>query len=115
MYHKITDEEILQRPHGKLGLLIRKLRKMHDMTAKRLADVIGCNYTLIAHIENGDRSPTKKQAACISDVFQHDIDEIAVLAGFVPEDIRHEMVKSVKNIKKCRKALGLRNDAVVEE
>lgn len=105
----LVEEEVLQRPFGKVGVFLRKVRTLHDMSIHHLADIIGCDVSVISHIEGGRRNMTPHQSACICDVFGLDIDEVCTLTGAVPDDIRQEMVKSVENMKKCRMVLGMPN------
>ena len=41
---------------------LKNFRKQHDLTRQELADMLGCSYSLIAHIEKNIRRITPENA-----------------------------------------------------
>ncbi len=70
------------------GSKLRSLRYKEGLGIKRLAPELGLDYTYLSRLENDKLLPSTDVVERISKYFDHDRDELMLLADKIPEDIR---------------------------
>ena len=70
------------------GEKCRELRKRQGQGIKSLANDLTVNYTYLSKIENNRTSPSEDFIEKMARVFNYDVEELKILAGKIPEDIR---------------------------
>ncbi len=70
------------------GRRLRELRCAAGLSIKALAKEFGISYTYISRIETGRALPSKALTAKIATRLGADFEELLVLAGRLPDDIR---------------------------
>ena len=59
-----------------IGKRISKFRKQNNMSQKELAQVVGVNQTMIAHIENGVKIPSLAVSLELAAALNTTVDEL---------------------------------------
>ena len=75
------------------GKLIKDLRLKKGVSIKKLAPILGLNYTYISKIENSRVSPSPEVLKKMSNYFGYDSDELLIKAGKIPSDVE-EIIKN---------------------
>lgn len=74
---------------SEFGELLKSLRKEHKITQRRLAELVGIDFTYISKIENGMMEPPAEDKIIkIAEVFHQDPDKLLIAAKKVPSDFQ---------------------------
>jgi transcriptional regulator with XRE-family HTH domain len=77
------------RKMSEFGQLLKALRVEHKISQRKLADLIGIDFTYISKIESGSMAPpVEEKILKISEIFNVDYDELLIAAKKVPIDIQ---------------------------
>ncbi|EAR63198.1 hypothetical protein B14911_01154 [Bacillus sp. NRRL B-14911] len=83
---------------SEFGQLLKDLRKEYRITQRKLADLIGIDFTYISKIENGSMEPPAEDKIIkIADVFNKDANELLIAAKKVPTDFQ-KVITENKNV-----------------
>jgi len=83
---------------NEFGQLLKDLRKEHKVTQRKLAELIGIDFTYISKIENGSMEPPAEDKIIkIAEVFNKDPNELLIAAKKVPTDF-HKVIIENKNV-----------------
>jgi transcriptional regulator with XRE-family HTH domain len=83
---------------SEFGQLLKDLRKEHKITQRKLADLIGIDFTYISKIENGSMEPPAEDKIIkMAEVFNKDANELLIAAKKVPTDF-HKVITENKNV-----------------
>lgn len=83
---------------SEFGQLLKDLRKEYRITQRKLADLIGIDFTYISKIENGSMEPPAEDKIIkIADVFNRDANELLIAAKKVPTDFQ-KIITENKNV-----------------
>lgn len=80
----------------KFSTLLKQLRKKKGMSIKKLAVDLGVNYTYISKLENSKVSPSSAVINKFANYFDYNADELTVIAGKIPEDIKEILMNNPK-------------------
>jgi len=69
------------------GKLLKQLRLKKGVSIKKLAPILGLNYTYISKIENSKTTPSEEVVEKISKYFGYDSDDLLIKAGKMPPDV----------------------------
>ena len=78
----------MEEKNKRFGDKIRDLRKSYGESIKTLAKDLDVNYTYLSHLENNKKVPSEEFIEKIAKRFNHDPDELKILAGKIPDDIK---------------------------
>lgn len=81
---------------NKFGDKIRNLRKRSGESIKSLAKDLEVNYTYLSHLENNKKVPSEEFIEKIAKKFNHDAEELKMLAGKIPDDIKKILMENPK-------------------
>jgi transcriptional regulator with XRE-family HTH domain len=82
------------------GELLKALRKEKKITQRRLADLIGIDFTYISKIENGSMEPPAEDKILnMAKVFEIDPDQLLISAKKVPSDFQ-KIITENENVPK---------------
>ena len=77
------------------GDRLRTLRHQKGLNQRELADEVGVDFTYLSKIETGKMSPPSQDTIRkLADVLDADLDELLVLAGRVPDDVKGGVTQS---------------------
>jgi transcriptional regulator with XRE-family HTH domain len=77
------------------GDRLRELRHGKGLNQRELADEVGIDFTYLSKIETGKMSPPSQDTIRkLADVLGADLDELLVLAGRVPDDVKEVVTQS---------------------
>lgn len=83
---------------SEFGYLLKSLRKEHKITQRRLAELIGIDFTYISKIENGSMEPPAEDKIIkMAELFGEDADTMLLLAKKVPSNFRKTITEN-KNV-----------------
>jgi len=101
---------------NRVGNLIRKLREERGMTQRRLAQVIGSNYTYLSKIENGrlDHTPSSKTLIAIADALEVDRDWLLTECGRPPEQLTQSIASHAEFFRRLSRLRGRQLDAALQ-
>jgi len=86
---------------------IKELREDKGYSIKSLANKMGVNYTYFSKIENSKSIPSEEFIEKIAVLFQYDPDELKMLAGKIPEDVKKIIADNPREaIEYLRKTFG---------
>ncbi|MFZ3577857.1 helix-turn-helix domain-containing protein [Virgibacillus sp. DJP39] len=95
---------------SEFGDLLRSLRKEKKITQRKLAELIGIDFTYISKIENGSMEPpAENKIIKMAEVFETDKDKLLLAAKKVPNDFKRlitenenvpSFLRSVPNLSK---------------
>ena len=71
-----------------LGEIVRNLRIEKGVSLKKMAPEIEIEYTYLSKIENGYIVPSAEVVYRIAEYFNHNQDELMMLADRIPPDVR---------------------------
>jgi transcriptional regulator with XRE-family HTH domain len=80
------------------GKRLRELRQERGIGIKRLAKVLGINYSYISKIESGNIYPSESLIQRISKALDHDPDELMLLAKKVPSNWEHAIYENPAHV-----------------
>ena len=80
------------------GKRLRELRQERGIGIKRLAKVLGINYSYISKIESGNIYPSESLIQRISKALDHDPDELMLLAKKIPSDWKHAIYQNPAHV-----------------
>ncbi len=80
------------------GKRLRELRQERGIGIKRLAKVLGINYSYISKIESGNIYPSESLILRISKALDHDPDELMLLAKKIPSDWKHAIYENPAHV-----------------
>ncbi len=80
------------------GKRLRQLRQERNIGIKKLAKILGINYTYISKMESGNTYPSEALIIKISRVLDHDPDELMLLAKKLPPDWKHVIYKDPAHV-----------------
>ena len=83
---------------------IKRLRKIECMTQQEVADKCGIAKTYVCALEYARSLPNWVVIRRLADALQADADELAALAGVVPDDVRRLMCERPELAKMVRQA-----------
>lgn len=70
----------------KFAVLLKKLRKQHGITQRKLAEKIGVDFTYISKIESEKMPPPSESTILkMAEVFGIDAEDMVLSAGKIPE------------------------------
>jgi len=78
----------------RFGHRIRSLRKNKGESIKSLAKELEVNYTYLSQIENNKKVPSEEFIEKIAQLFNHDPEELKVLAGKIPGDVKRILMEN---------------------
>ncbi|MFJ5768891.1 helix-turn-helix domain-containing protein [Psychrobacillus sp. NPDC093180] len=70
---------------NKFGTRINKLREEKKLTLRSLAERSNLSYSFIASLEKGRYNPSRESIYSLANPLGADVDELLMLAGFLPE------------------------------
>ncbi|EGQ27531.1 XRE family transcriptional regulator [Sporosarcina newyorkensis 2681] len=70
---------------NKFGEQIRQLRKSKKLTLRNLAEKSNLSYSFIASLEKGRYNPSRESIYSIAKSLDADVNELLMLAGFLPD------------------------------
>lgn len=77
------------------GDRLRNLRLQNGLNQRELADEVGIDFTYLSKIETGKMSPPSQDTIRkLAEVLGADLDELLVLAGRVPDDVKEVVTQS---------------------
>lgn len=62
-----------EKPHAKIGMLIKELRRRRGLTQRAFADLLATSQSAVARIEKGEQNLSTSKLIKISDVLHHNI------------------------------------------
>ncbi len=84
------------------GDRLKELRLLARLTQRKLADLIGVDFSYLSKIENGVLPPPSERVVSqLAEALNTDKDELLILAGKIPADIA-EMLKHKKTLELLR-------------
>ena len=78
----------------RFGHRFRSLRKNKGESIKSLAKELEVNYTYLSQIENHKKVPSEEFIEKIAQLFNHDPEELKVLAGKIPDDVKRILMEN---------------------
>lgn len=78
------------------GNRLRDLRKKSGESIKSLAKDLDVNYTYLSQMENNKKIPSEELIDKIAKRFNHDSEELKIIAGKIPEDIKKILMDNPK-------------------
>jgi transcriptional regulator with XRE-family HTH domain len=69
------------------GKILRELRTRQGIGIKRLAPILGVNYTYVSKLENGDIGPSEQLVERVASYFGYDRNKLLLSAGKVPPEV----------------------------
>ena len=92
--------------NGEFGKKLRELRRNNGLSQRELAEKVGINHSYISKIESGVMPPpNQKIIQGLAEINNADADELLILAGIVPDDIK-ELLKDKETVKRIRAMIG---------
>lgn len=89
------------------GELLKNLRMKKGISIKKLAPVLGLDYTYISKIENSKLYPSSEVVEKFAKYFNYNSDELMLSAGKIPEDIQDILQNNPNEaLKYLRKRFG---------
>jgi transcriptional regulator with XRE-family HTH domain len=83
-------------PTSPFGRRLRELRKAKVLNQKQLADMVGLDFTYLSKIETGTMPPpTVETIGKLAEALHVPPDELILLAGKFPEDLRAVAGKTI--------------------
>ena len=82
--------------NNKFGHKLRDLRKRSGKSIKSLAKDLEVNYTYLSQMENNKKVPSEELIDKIAKRFNHDPEELKIIAGKIPEDIKKILMENPK-------------------
>lgn len=77
------------------GDRLRELRLKKSLSQRKLAEKVGVDFTYLSKIETGTMSPPAQDTILrLADALSADSDELLVLAGRVPDDVKDVVTNS---------------------
>jgi transcriptional regulator with XRE-family HTH domain len=71
----------------RFGQILRQLRNESHLGIKKLAPVLGVDYSYLSKLENEAISPSAEMVAKVARYFDYDYDRLLLAAGKVPEEV----------------------------
>lgn len=79
---------------SEFGDLLRSLRKEKKITQRKLAELVGIDFTYISKIENGSMDPpAEDKIVKIAEVLGEDSDKLVIAAKKVPSDFQKLIIE----------------------
>jgi transcriptional regulator with XRE-family HTH domain len=69
------------------GQILRQLRIEGGIGIKKLAPILGVNYSYISKLESGTVSPSAEMVGKVAGYFDYNYDRLLLAAGKVPEEV----------------------------
>jgi HTH-type transcriptional regulator, competence development regulator len=86
------------------GGTIKRLRREHELTQRRVAEKLGIDVTYLSKLENGrGEMPSEKLVRELAAELGADQEELLALAGRVPNEIRELALEDVEFARFLRK------------
>lgn len=96
---------------SEFGELLKALRKEKKITQRRLAELIGIDFTYISKIENGSMEPPAEDKIInMAKVFDMDSNELLIVAKKVPSDFQKIITENTNVTKFLRSVPKLSED-----
>lgn len=76
------------------GAVLKNLRTKKGISIKKMARDIGLNYTYISKLEHSKVNPSSDVVKKISDYLDYSSDELLLLAGKIPDDIKEILINN---------------------
>ncbi|UQZ87481.1 HTH-type transcriptional repressor RghR [Paenibacillus konkukensis] len=93
---------------SEFGELLRQLRKQHKITQRRLAELVGIDFTYISKIESGSMDPpAEDKIVKIAEVLHVSADELILAADKVPSSFQRLITENKDVPMFLRKASNL--------
>ncbi|WP_042198102.1 helix-turn-helix domain-containing protein [Paenibacillus camerounensis] len=74
---------------SEFGELLKELRKEHRISQRKLADMVGIDFTYISKIESGTMvPPAEDKIIKIAEIFNVDSDKLLIAANKIPADFQ---------------------------
>lgn len=69
--------------------MLKELRKEHKVSQRKLADMIGIDFTYISKIESGSMAPPAEDKILrIAEIFDVDSDRLLIAANKIPSELQ---------------------------
>jgi len=103
----------------RFGEKIRELRKAKLLGQRALAEMVGVSFTYISKVENekldfGDY-PSEDLIRKLAQAFDHDADELLILAKKIPEEIKSRVLERPDAFRKIAKLDDAELDELLRE
>jgi transcriptional regulator with XRE-family HTH domain len=83
---------------SEFGELLKALRKEKKVTQRRLAELVGIDFTYISKIESGAMDPpAEDKIVKIAEILGEDPDKLVIAAKKIPSDF-HKMITENKDV-----------------
>ncbi|WP_172254889.1 helix-turn-helix domain-containing protein [Saccharibacillus deserti] len=74
---------------NEFGEMLKELRKEHKISQRKLADMIGIDFTYISKIESGSMAPPAEDKIIrIAEIFNEDSDRLLIAANKIPSELQ---------------------------
>jgi transcriptional regulator with XRE-family HTH domain len=91
----VTKPPCVLLPETDFGDRLRELRHQKGLNQRELADKVDIDFTYLSKIETGKMSPPSQDTIRkLAEVLDADLDELLVLAGRVPDDVKEVVTQS---------------------